>query len=233
MKRCLYPTILFTLVPMFMGCDPVLMPCCLDYVYYDDDAQRDPAYEQMCLNAMSYDKQYDLNYDCKLRVVDKYVDAAIACCAPLKDEIRTSSLNEDIFSPADWTAEDTQLLLPLLDQIFSWRASDKYISSQIYSYDPYSDSGNMIWGGNYHTTSKKTKEDGTTEEIDNSYKYQLPMNAYTWCLLNTNPHNYTCDLPQAREFERSLRACCNGDDTSCIAAYIKNNGNCVNASEEE
>ena len=225
MKRWFYPTILLALVPMFMGCDPVLMPCCLDYVYYDDDAHRDPAFEQMCLNAMSYDDQYDLNYKCKLREVDKYVDAAIACCAPLKNDIQTVFLRDVDFSSEDWTAEDSQLLLPLLDQIFSRRANSIYTSSKLYDYDPYSNSV-FIWDND-------TCRDHDGNPYDCSFKYDLPMNAYTWCLLNTNPHNYTCDLPQAREFEKSLRACCNGDDTSCIAAYIKNNGNCVNASEEE
>ncbi len=233
MKRCYYLTFIFVLIPLFMGCDPMLYPCCPGYVYYDDTAHTDDAFEQMCLNAMTYDKKYDLNYDCKLREVDKYVDAAIRCCAPLKAEIQTSLLNDNISDPEDWTVSDTQLLLPLLDQIFSKRASDRYTSSQIYSYDPYNDSKNMIWGGNYHGYNYSSNTDTTDDERDYSYKYKLPMNAYTWCLLNTNPRTYACDVNRAREFEKSLQACCLGDDTSCISSYIKHNGNCVNASEGE
>ena len=234
MKRCYYLTFIFMLASLFMGCDPALESCCLSYVYYDDDAHRDDAFEQMCLNAMTYDKKYDLNYDCKLREVDKYVDAAILCCAPLKAQISTLLLDDSVFSPADWTVEDTQLLLPLLDKIFSSRAADKYSPFEIYSYDPYTDSKNMIWGGSYTRTSACTKfDDATGEYSDCNYKYKLPMNAYTWCLLNTNPQTYACDLDRAREFEKSLRACCHGDDISCISSYIKNNGNCVNASEGE
>lgn len=209
-----------------MGCDPELTPCCPGYTYYAEIAHTDDAFEQMCLNAMTYDKKYDLNYDCKLREVDRYVDAAFACCAPLKDKLKTSFLSDVISQYSDWTAEDTQLLLPILDQSFSNRAADKYKSSEIYSYDPYSDSSNMIWGGYYHYESDTTI-------INYKYRYILPTNAYTWCLLNTNPQTYECDLYKAQDFERSLKACCTSDNSSCLESYIKHSGNCAGITEGE
>lgn len=223
MKRfCIFSAVL-TCASLSIGCDPLLISCCDGYIYYDETAHPDDAFKQMCLNAMTCDQKYDLNFDCKLREVDKYVDAAIACCAPLKDEIRTSILNDAVSSPEDWTAADTQLFLPLLDEIFTRRDGEHYISAQINSYNPYD---NAKYGGNNIYES-------LTDESANKYNYNLPMNAYTWCLLNTNPQTYKCDLYGAKEFERSLQACCTGNDTSCLTTYIKNSGNCNDVAQGE
>ena len=213
--HCICISIIFLIIAASLNaCDPVLGPCCFDYIYYyDDTGHTEDAFEQMCLNAMTYDKKYDLNYDCKLREVDKYVDAALACCEPLKDEIKTSLFDDVVSHPSEWTASDAELMLPLLNHSFNNRASDKYSPDSIYNYDPYSDAHNMIWGGNYGNSG--------------AYQYKLPENAYTWCLLNTNPNTYQCDLNGARAFERNLRKCCGGDNGSCLAAYVKNSGQCI------
>ena len=199
-------------------------PCCLGYTYYDDTAHSDDAFEQMCVNAMGYDEKHDYFLHCKLRDVDRYVDAAMACCAPLKAEIRTALFKDVVSSTDDWTAIDTKLLLPLLDEILTVKC-DKYgynTSNEIYDNYPYGAVlGDSPCGDNTSPT-----------ELDYRYQYRIPMNAYTWCLLNTNPRTYACDIERAHEFEKELQACCNDEGDSCITSYIKNNGECVNREEE-
>ena len=62
--------------------------CCSDYTPYKTDnyVEKD-AYSQMCYNTMTFDDKYDKNEACYLKEVDKYVEAALACCAPLKDKL--------------------------------------------------------------------------------------------------------------------------------------------------
>ena len=65
---------------------------------------------------------------------------------------------------------------------------------------------------------------------------RLPTNAYAWCLLNTHPRTYACDLQEAREFEQAFKdleqsvdECC-ADATyidECLDAFIENGVKCV------
>lgn len=63
--------------------------CCAAYTpeYSDSHNGRDDAYEQMCYNTMTFDDKYNKDAACSLKEVDRYVEAALACCAPLKSEM--------------------------------------------------------------------------------------------------------------------------------------------------
>ena len=57
----------------------------------------------------------------------------------------------------------------------------------------------------------------------------MPTNAYTFCLLNTDPYSNQCDVVKAVEFERNLKQCCGHDsnDLSCMRSFILNNNECT------
>ena len=67
-----------------------------------------------------------------------------------------------------------------------------------------------------------------------AFQEVYPVNAYTWCVLNTNPTTFQCDLAGARAFEDSLRLCCGGDyvTDACYTNMVQSNGQC-NLSPEE
>lgn len=74
---------------------------------------------------------------------------------------------------------------------------------------------------------------GDYDDYDSSLK---PVNAYTWCLLNTHPRTYKCDIEMASKLEADANTCCNQayDKEICIATYMASDGKeCVNISEKE
>ena len=56
----------------------------------------------------------------------------------------------------------------------------------------------------------------------------MPMNAYTYCLLNTDPSEYQCDVSKAVAYERDLKQCCKlaNDLDECVKSFILNNNVC-------
>ena len=85
-------------------------------------------------------------------------------------------------------------------------------------------------GSDYHYGN------GYWEYNDDRYKSIEPLNAYSWCLLNTHPRTYQCDLAKATEIESKSEQCCKNaaNKTDCIADFMRSNGQyCNNASGEE
>ena len=56
----------------------------------------------------------------------------------------------------------------------------------------------------------------------------MPTNAYTFCLFNTDPFKYRCDVDKAIAYENSLNQCCEhtNDKDACIKSFVINNNEC-------
>lgn len=64
-----------------------------------------------------------------------------------------------------------------------------------------------------------------------NYSYNpvyMPTNAYTYCLLNTDPYTNRCNIDDAQMFEQDLNKCCKKaiDSYACIESFILNNNQC-------
>ncbi|MBO4351038.1 MAG: hypothetical protein J6A01_08850 [Proteobacteria bacterium] len=59
----------------------------------------------------------------------------------------------------------------------------------------------------------------------------MPANAYTYCLFNTHPRTYKCDIEEAKQFDIALNECCMNaaDNDECVRSFILNDAVCVKA----
>lgn len=175
---------LFTMGSAAIGiisCDYGPVDCCLEYEpesQYLNELHDQNAYAQICHKSMGSSDEYDLDFECKYREVDRVVDAAVHCCAPLKPE-----------------DDDTPNTLKVSNSV----------------------SGNST-------------EDDTTVEINTRTTY-VPTNAYAWCLLNTNPQTYACNLQKALDYEQAIKDCCSNSPhrDTCILSVDKNGGKCIHS----
>ena len=168
-----------------LGCDPEVPDCCDNYVPESMALMsiRDPEIsEQMCRATMGFDDKYNIFNTCYYKEVDRYIDAAIECCAPLLNPTTDRGV-----VPIGRTIHD----LPYASFMF-------FLPSWV------------------------------THADQNPYtEYFAPANAYTWCLLNTNPRTFQCNLQQAKAFEKTLYDCCtNAGNTTCIQSMVFNGGKC-------
>ena len=79
-------------------------------------------------------------------------------------------------------------------------------------------------------------DNGYFQYNDARYKSIQPLNAYSWCLLNTHPRTYECNLAKATELDTKSKECCQEatDKTTCIADFMRSNGQtCNNIPENE
>ena len=164
------------------GC--YLQNCCSGYMpeFVEDHYEAEP-YEQMCYNTMNYDSKYNSNDGCYLKEVDKFIEKALECCAPLKSDMHYIS-----FSRSE--LESSNALDALLIEIAL-------------------------------ATIPRCDDLGCYESL-------LPTNAYTYCLFNTHPRTYQCDIEASLQYENALEQCCaNSDDAySCTRDFIKNGAVC-------
>ena len=85
---------------------------------------------QMCHNSMLFDNKYDLRDGCFLKEVDRYIEAAENCCAPLK-----SKMDYEFLSVTDLT-EDNSMVSVVARVTFSDNSnySGGYVPANAYTH---------------------------------------------------------------------------------------------------
>lgn len=164
------------------GC--YLENCCTDYApEFTTDSTEKTGFEQMCYNSMNFDGKYDSGDACYLKEVDRYIEAAVNCCAPLKDKLEYQYCDKSDLESSS-----------LLDSLF--------ISFALSVIPGCDDLG--------------------------CYGVLVPTNAYTYCLYNTHPRTYLCDIDAAKKFATDITQCCSNASPQyeCILSYFKNGESC-------
>ncbi len=130
---------LFTMGSAAIGiisCDYGPADCCLEYEpesQYLNELHDQNAYAQICHKSMGNNDEYDLDFECKYREVDRVIDAAVHCCAPLKneDDSTPNTLEVSYSVPSDSSDSDASTNS---DSSTESRTRTTYVPTNAYSW---------------------------------------------------------------------------------------------------
>ena len=178
------------------GCTEPENDCCEEYKPISATAQAlgddEDMIHALCYNSALYDTEAKdsrrpLQDKCEYHEVDRFMDAAVACCAPLRG--MNAKPRHYSLRAGEISSGAKSVFLPGFE--------GKYVES-------------------HYTIATK------------GFRVLVPNDAYTWCLLNANPSDYTCNLDGAREFATNFERCCGNseDREACAYAMFQNDGAC-------